>query len=550
MNRRSFLQKSAPVSLGRTARNLGPDGAVGRRSPGSAASSSIGAAGDLTPYQPRSEKPWDVRRAAHLLRRIGFGPTWEEITAAAALTPAAIVDAALAASTQAPPPAAWVNDPIMYPPDNSTRSQYYGYARQMQDWWIKRMVDANSTNALVEKMVLFWHNHFVSEFPKVDAPHYMYIQNQLFRTNVFGDFKELTKKVTIDGAMLIYLDGNASNAGNPNENYARELLELFTIGTGVYSNGTPHYTEHDIIELARALTGWRIVNGYSTNAPRVATFVPASFDGGDKTIMGATGNFGIQGRTSMDVIDHIFSVDDPDQQRKRAAVFICTKLYQYFVYDNVPDMDIVKGMASTLEANNWQIGPVLRELLLSEHFMDDQVIGAKIKSPAEFAVGAIRQMKLGFPLTKDENPNVGSPGMHAPTTVMAYLSQWLLYPPNVKGWPGGRSWLSSATVPLRIRYAQLWADPIGGQSLPAYGFKPVDFVKSLPDATTDVNKMLDHLLELMLPLAITSDARKPLLDELLGGGQPYEWDPDAPNAAPRIRACIVAIISLGEYQLM
>ncbi len=558
MNRRSFLQHGtnraarrdgmaspAWLSADRTARNTRPNGV--------AADVPVVNAGDLSPYTPRPEKPWDARRAAHLLRRIGFGPTWEEITAAMSLTPEAIITAALADSTAAPAPSAWASAAtFIHPPySNTRRSEYARYIRELMDWWARRMVELPTTAALREKMTLFWHNHFVSEYTKVETPHLMYRQNQLLRQNAFGDFRDLTKKVTIDAAMLVYLDGSGSKAGNPNENYARELLELFTIGTGFYSDNTPHYTEADIIELAKTLTGWRVpVSGSDSNTiDAQPVYNTGSFDGSQKTIFGTKANFGIEGHGDRNVIDLIFEQNDRDLGRKRAAVFICTKLYEYFVYDTA-DMQIVAGMAATLEASNWQIGPVLRQLLLSEHFFDDNVIGAKIKSPAEFVAGAIRQLKLGFPNTADENQNVATPGMHAPITAMAYLSQTLLNPPNVKGWPGGRNWISSATVPPRIRYAELWIDPIGGQTLAAYGFKPVDFVKALPDAKTDVDKMLDHLLELMLPLAITNEARVPLMDELLGGGQPYEWDPDAANAAPRIRACMVSIARLGEYQLM
>jgi hypothetical protein len=130
---------------------------------------------------------------------------------------------------------------------------------------------------------------------------------------------------------------------------------------------------------------------------------------------------------------------------------------------------------------------------------------------------------------------------------MSYLSQKLFYPPNVKGWIGGRTWLSSSTVPLRIRYSKLWLEPPGG-ALP-YGFDPVAFVKSLPNPT-DVDSVLDNFILLALPLGISDNERSILMDELLAGAKPYEWDPDAPNAAPRIRACLLRIINLGEYQLL
>jgi uncharacterized protein (DUF1800 family) len=537
MNRRSFLQQGALARSGfRTAEGSRAPGAPSwNRDPlgGSPASSSV--AGDLSPYTPRAEKPWDERRAAHLLRRIGYGPTRSELAAAAASAPAAIVGALLSQSSLPEPPGTWVGDPPFTQNGFAEMAKYNTWVRDMQEWWIGLMLTPAAM--LREKMVLFWHNHFVSEFPKVQVTQYMFRQNQLFRDYAFGDFKELTKKVTVDPAMLIYLDGATSRQGNPNENYARELLELFTLGVGTYSNGTPHYTEHDIIEMAKALTGWT-VNGLT------AEFKSARFDSGNKTIFGETKNFGVAQGT-VDVIDHIFSQTDPDLNRRRAAVFICSKLYQHFVYET-PDMTIVAGMAETLESNGWKIGPVLGQLLTSEHFFDDNVIGAMIKSPADFALSSLRQFALSPAMSRNAT-DPARPEVHDPVTAIGYLAQMVFYPPNVKGWLGGRSWISSATVPLRIRYSTLWIEPVSG-SLP-YNFDPVAFVKTFPEPK-DAEKLLDAMIGLLLPVAISTDARATLLDELLGGGPAYEWDPDGSNAAPRIRACIIRMMNLGEYQLM
>lgn len=537
MNRRHFLHHAAHGAAGTTPAD--GRGSSGWNKGSGLFPAALAAHGDLSPYTPSASKPWNARRAAHLLRRVGFGPTWEEITAALNTTPGQILELLLAPSAPPAPPGAWVSAPRQNPNDNGVRSIYNGYARDTQEWWTNLMLQP--AMMLREKMVLFWHNHFVSEYSVVQYPQFMYIQNQLFRQFAFGDFKELAKKVTIDPAMLIYLDGATSRQGNPNENYARELLELFTIGVGTYNDDTPHYTEHDIVELARALTGWQFTN-QTTLTP---TFNTGRFDGGNKTIFGTTAGFGIEG-VGTNVIDHIFDQNDKDLNRKRAAIFLCEKLYQYFVHE-IPDMDIVAGMAATLEANNWKVGPVLRQLLTSEHFFDDNVIGAKIKSPADYVLGAIRQFKLAAPMNR-QNINIGFPESHDAVTAMSYLTQALLAPPNVKGWLGGRTWISSATIPLRIRYAQFWIEPLS-TSL-KYNFDPVAWVKSLPDAKEDVTKLLDHIIELLLPLELTAEAKAPLLDEILGGGPTYEWDPDAPNAAPRIRACLIRIANLGEYQLM
>lgn len=540
MNRRRFLHYS-PVSAitglkANTMTGTMPVPSNGRSSGNDYGAAASSVAGDLSPYVPRPEKPWDARRAAHLLRRIGFGFTWPELSGTVSRPPSEVVGLLLNISEMPAAPGAWTTQQPFTQVDNAQRTQYYTWARDTQEWWAGLMLTPAAM--LREKMVLFWHNHFVSEYPTVLVTQYMYRQNQLFREYAFGDFRELTKKVTIDPAMLIYLDGATSRAGNPNENYARELLELFTLGIGTYSTGAPHYTEHDIVELARALTGWT-VNGLGSE------FRPARFDNGNKTIFGDSANFGIQGKAARDVIDLIFEQQDTDHHTNRAAIFICSKLYQAFVHE-VPDMQIVAGMASMLINSNWHIGPVLQQLLTSEHFFDDNVIGAKIKSPAEYVLGAIRSFGLKAPASRGTT-DIVKPETHDPLTAMVYLSQTLLYPPNVKGWLGGRTWISSATLPLRIRYAKMWLEPVQGAL--AYDFNPVAYVKSLPDAT-DAEKLLDHLLMIHLPLGVTSETRAVLLDELLAGGPVYEWNPDAPNAATRIRACLIRMVNLGEYQLM
>jgi uncharacterized protein (DUF1800 family) len=494
---------------------------------------SLLSSGGLEPYVPRAEKPWNAQRAAHLFRRAGFGCNWSDIQNALGLTPAAIIDGLLEPGELPAPPGNWVNQDY-FQNSNAASAQYATWLRQLQEWWFGLMADPK--NMLREKMVLFWHNHFVSEYPVVYYTQYLYIQNQLFREFAFGDFRELTKRVTIDPAMLIYLDGYVSKAGNPNENYARELLELFAIGTGFYKDGTPHYLEHDIIELARALTGW-------TPDRLSVRFNPASFDKSVKTIFGKTAGFGIQGKAETDVIDYIFEQIDKDLQKPRSAVFLCTKLYQTFVHHE-PDMEIVTAMAQTLSDNNWSVKAVLKQLLNSEHFFDDNVIGSQIKSPADYVVGAMRSFNLK-PAMAASNLAADRPETHDPVTAMWYLSQWLFYPPNVKGWPGGRTWISSVTAPLRVRYAKMWVEPI--PSSLAYQFDPVAFINSLPDAD-DVHKVLDNLITLLVPFPLDAEMKNALLAELLGGGFDYEWKPA--QSAQKIRSCLVRLSSFAEFQLM
>jgi uncharacterized protein (DUF1800 family) len=386
-------------------------------------------------------------------------------------------------------------------------------------------------------MVLFWHGHFVSEFPKVEATQYMYDQLRLFRGNAFGSFKELTKKITIDPAMLIYLDGVGSAKGGPNENYARELMELFTLGLGTYTDGTHHYSEEDVIEMSRALTGWTI-----NRIDRIPVFNPDMFDDGQKTIFGQTDNFGVGGQGNRDALDVIFELEDKDLHEKRAAIFLCTKLYTFFASEE-PNIEVIMEMARTLVANDWQVGPVLRQLFTSEHFFEDALIGGMIKSPIDMVMGAMNQFKLSVTINVDP----GDPESHDPLRAMSFLSQTIMYPPNVKGWIGGKNWISTATLPLRIRYLKLWIQPPDLETTAPYNFHPVEFIKSLPDPT-DVHAVLDAMLTLLIPVPVSDRVRKSLLDALLGGAPDYEWDPD--QFEQKIRTCIGQITSLGEFQLM
>ncbi|MBS1912556.1 MAG: DUF1800 domain-containing protein [Bacteroidetes bacterium] len=496
----------------------------------------LSASSDLTPYTPTPDKPWNAARAAHLMRRTGFGVTQAELTSALASDPATLVDAMLQPYTNPTLFWSWTQQPPLDPTayTQEERNQIYStWIRDVQFWWIGMMMTAGVK--LREKMTLFWHGHFVSEFPKVEVAQYMYDQNRLLRQFAFGSYKDLTKQITINPAMLIYLDGNGSAKGSPNENYARELMELFTLGTGHYANNTPHYTEQDVIEMARALTGWD-VNG------REASFTLDKFDDGDKTLFGQTGNFGIEGYGEHDALELIFAQTDADYNIARPAIFLCSKLYQFFVYE-VPNMDIVQGMAATLVANNWNVGPVLRQLFLSEHFFDDQVIGAMIKSPVDLVMGAMNAFSLKITINVDP----GDPESHDPVRAMTFLSQTILYPPNVKGWPGGKSWISTATLPMRIRYLKLWIDPPDLPTTAPYGFEPTTFIKSLPDPG-DVHKVVDALVTLLLPVPISDNAKSVILTTLLGGAPDYEWDPD--QFEQKIRAGIIKITSLAEYQCM
>ena len=478
----------------------------------------------LEPFVPSGAQPWDAIRAGHLLRRTTFLPTWSELKAALAMSPGDVVDVLLDVVVDPPAPGAWISEIAAKPTTtdeiNAYRSQNAANMNALRAWWADLMV--NRGMSLVEKMSLFWHGHITGEGAVVLVPQFMYQQNALFRSYALGNFKELMKAVNHDPAMLRYLDGEINIGANPNENYARELMELYTMGEG-------HYTEQDIREAARCLSGWRLDEFTSFDA----TFSPLYHDTGNKTFMGRTivGHSSLDGRFEGDeVVDIIFEDDS-------VAKFICRKLYEAFVYDNpaAVDGDIVTGLAQVFRNNNYEIKPVLETLLKSAHFFDVVNIGAMIKSPAVLEAGLARQLSA-------------HPGGDRLVGDMKVLEQHLLDPPNVAGWEGYRTWVSTTTYPFRKSFAERFITGImpGGSSQ-----TPMDIVpwgKQFDDFN-DANKLLDNILKLLLQVNVSDTRRASYLQTMLGGAPVYEWDIDAPNAGTNLRNTLVRIISAPDFQL-
>jgi uncharacterized protein (DUF1800 family) len=279
---------------------------------------------------------------------------------------------------------------------------------ELQAWWYREMVETPSP--LTERMTLFWHNHFVSSLQKVRVPKFMAEQNMLFRRNALGNFRLLTHYVAKDPAMIRYLDSGSNVKGKPNENFARELLELFTLGEG-------HYTEQDIKEAARAFTGWGV------NPQGVFAFRRNVHDYEVKAFMGRYGDF-----NGAEIIDIVMEND-------RTAPYIVGKLWLEFISDS-PDEKEVARLAAVFRESGYEIKSLMRALLNSPHFRDPANYGALIKSPADLMVGMIRTFGIG--IEPDSYGSLVREGRQ--------LGQELMNPPNVKGWPGGTAWIDSNTL--------------------------------------------------------------------------------------------------------
>lgn len=444
---------------------------------------------------------WDEAAARHILSRTLFGYNNQDVEFALSLSLDDFVDNYLLADQPEPePPGFWVNDPTN---ENNTER-----VREMIYWWYNLMITQGYS--VREKMVLFWHNHYVSDISKVGLAQRMYWQNQLFRTHAMGNIIELTKAVTIDPAMLIYLDGIQNRKGAPNENYARELMELFTLGIG-------NYTEVDIHEGARALTGWR-VDGITSY------FSENRFDDGVKTFLGQTGNF-----NQNDVVDIIFS-------QAAAAIFFCRELYHEFVHVEVDDAS-VDTMAQILRENNYELKPVLSALLKSVMFHTEEIRGAKIKSPVEMIIGSIRQL------------NVETPDYVYMRQVAAQTKQELFAPPNVSGWDGDKVWINTTTLPARHIFtdAVINGKKSGGGNL-TFQVHLVDYARTFPSAE-DAVQLIDDIAKVFLQYPLTENRREYLLTTLLDGAEVYDWSTNDPLAEDRLKLFFKALMRLSEYQL-
>ncbi|MCW9064954.1 MAG: DUF1800 domain-containing protein, partial [Ignavibacteriaceae bacterium] len=313
-----------------------------------------------------------------------------------------------------------------------------------------------------------------------------------------------------DPAMLIYLDGRQNRKGSPNENYARELLELFTLGIG-------NYNEQDIQEAARALTGWR-VDGISSY------FTESRFDEGEKTFLGQTGNF-----NHNDVVDIIFT-------QPAAATFFCRELYREFMHVAI-DEPSVETMAQILRDNNYELKPVLSTLLKSVMFHTDEVRGAKIKNPIELIIGAMRQF------------NVGSPDYVYLRQVAAQIKQELFAPPNVSGWDGDKVWINTTTLPARNVFTDAVVNgrkPNGGDL--TFQIDLVEYARTFP-SSEDAVQLIDDISKFFLQFPLSENRREYLLTTLLDGAEVYDWSTSDPLAEDRLKLFFKALMRLSEYQL-
>jgi uncharacterized protein (DUF1800 family) len=441
------------------------------------------------PYEPAKDAPFSRRQAAHLLRRAGFGANLREIDATAALGPEAAVKRWLTPDGQT---AAFDAEMTRF----AQVTLAAGNPESLAGWWLHRM--RHTPAPLMEKVTLFWHGHFATSAAKVTDAKLMYQQNELLRTHALGSFPAMVAGIARDPAMLLYLDSATNRKIHPNENFAREVMELFCLGVG-------RYTEKDIQELARCFTGWEIQHG-------IYKFNQYQHDHGNKTLLGQSGPFG--GDDGLKVI-----LDQP-----ATPEFICAKLARYFVTEDedLPS-EFIAPLAQRFRDEDLQIAPVLEMLLTSRLFYSDAAIGRKVRSPIELGVGLLRSL--------DATANMARLG-----TQLRDLGQMPLYPPNVKGWAGGRSWIDSSTLLGRANLVRSIVESpdtrFAGGSLEEH----FDRLGLQSSAET-----VAHLEDLLLAVPLTDSVRAQLAEQLDRGDS---------SRATKLKRLVHLVGSLPEFQLV
>jgi uncharacterized protein (DUF1800 family) len=486
-----------------------------------------------TALRPISQAQFGYDQAAHLLHRAGFGAQPRQVARLAAMGPNKAVDALLDFTGDDPTDPADFDPDILKPltPDqrraltaarrqnnekilaqfqarrNEQRKADRRQLRQLQRWWLQRM--ARSPDPLREKLTLFWHGHFATNYRGCPDSYLLYQQNQLFREHAAGSFAELARRIVRDPAMIVFLNNDRNRKASPNENLARELMELFTLGEG-------QYRESDIKHGARALTGYtRDDNDFEFNKP--------AHDPGGKRILGRHGAF-----DGDDFVRICLS-------RQACAPFIAGKLYRFFAAD-LPDepgprhQPVINALARTLRGNDYQLKPMLRELFLSEHFYSEQIRGRLIKSPAQLLVGLIRQLGI-------DNRN-----MDYLIAAMRLMGQEPFNPPNVAGWPGGRAWINTSTLFVRhnlATYLITGQRPNGRRTNRAQPLDPMPLIEDL--INPDARAVVDHLAGALIATPLVPARRTQLLD--------FMKQQNGRVDRPTLIALLCLITAMPEFQL-
>jgi uncharacterized protein (DUF1800 family) len=509
----------------------------------------------------------------HLLRRTLFGATKADMTFFAGKTMDEVVDLIMTLPPNPPPPPLNNYGNNTNTPDaevpfgqtwvNAAANPTIEFARinSLKSWWISQMLQPGRN--IREKMTLFWHNHFATQTTTVQDSRYLYKHHALLRANCLGNFKDFVKQITIDPAMLVYLNGEQNTKAAPDENYGRELQELFTVGKDLPN----HYTEDDVKAAARVLTGWR------NNRQGISSFFDNSkHDTTNKQFSAFYNNTVITGRSGAtagmdelnDLLDMIFT-------QQEVSKFICRKLYRYFVYyviDETVEANVILPLAQYFRDQNYDIKAVVTKLLKSEHFFDPLNRGCMIKQPVDQIIGSSRLMNLAFPDATNIELQYGH---------WTFVEQYNLLcgqdigdPPNVAGWQAFYQdpqfyelWINSDTLPKRNLFNDIMVYvgyKRGGYTLI---YDTIQFASQFSNPQ-DPNALVNDISTYFHPVPLSQTSRDTIKTAYLLSGQSTDsyWT-DAWNAykatpndvmakkavTDRLQAMLKYMFGLAEYQL-
>jgi uncharacterized protein (DUF1800 family) len=453
----------------------------------------------------------DRELLAHLFRRAGFGATQDELEAALARGYEATVEQLLHPEQQ----------PEL---DEDLIFRYYVDFHESRkidsamSHWVYRMINTN--RPLEEKMTLFWHCLFATGNSKVEAPPTMLQQINTFRRFALGNFRDILVELSRDPAMIFWLDNQENTNQVHNENYGRELLELFSMGIG-------HYTEDDVKECARAFTGWTFKNPIPAAKPYGRfkwefEFRPDLHDYGEKTFLGETGTF-----DGADIVDIVV-------RQPATAQFLARRLYLFFVADR-PDQAAIDELADVYVRSGYEIRAMLRALFLSDYFRSRTAYYAMIKSPADYVVGLLR-------LAQDFN--FPKPGIYDVAFECRYMGQDLLNPPSVEGWHTGKEWIDTGILVERVNFAaSVVTDPSKAGIR-----KIVDRMRAAGELSPE--EFLDECLDVLGPLPIRPSTRAALLNHANKQGPLRFVSEDDPAATERVIELLQLAVATREYQFM
>jgi uncharacterized protein (DUF1800 family) len=475
----------------------------------------------LAPYVPSSSNPWSTKKIKHIYRRLGYGANLATIDSALLQTPGALIDflvdeATAVDVTPAPP---WGNFAVSDFNDFNTQNQ------QFIEEWLLQTGNDTVTQGLRGRLTLFWMNHFVTELEQYSYAPYMYRYYNLMQTNALGNFKTFVHDVGINSTMLVYLNGFENTKFNPNENYARELFELFTLGAD------NNYTQQDILEAARALTGY---NNWDEPGAQIY-FDTSTWDEDPKTVFGQTNVL-----TYEDLINTLF-----EQRESEIANFICKKLYQFFVSHEVDvliEQNIIGPLSQTLIDSNFDILPMLKRLFKSEHFFDSRAEGVIIKSPFDILFTYLNESDFYYDDTM----------MGAFIYFGGLIGQELYDPPDVSGWQRDETWINSSTLTGRWQAMEFLHNYLFQEELQG---SFVDIARELSNDSNDPEVITKAVVDFFNAKELFTEADYDIASTILKWEVPQNyyddgiWNLNWDSAPYQMYLLLIHMIRMPEFQL-